>query len=100
MTIGPAPEVRSIVDQDGAVILDLRYETMLILNATGGYIWERLRQGQLVDEIIADLARDTGADRSVVEPDVAAFMEELKTRRLLPEFQPRRSGDSNRDIPL
>jgi hypothetical protein len=74
------------------VILDLRYETMLILNATGGYIWERLRQGRLVEDIIADLARDTGMDASVVEPDVAAFMEQLKTKRLLLEPQPRRSG--------
>lgn len=92
MIVRPAPEVRSIVDQDGAVILDLRYETMLILNATGGYIWERLRQGRLVEDIIADLARDTGMDASVVEPDVAAFMEQLKTKRLLLEPQPRRSG--------
>jgi hypothetical protein len=80
-----APNLRSVVDRDGAVILDLKRGTMLTLNPTGGYIWERLQQGKLVDEIICDLTRDTGMDFSVIERDVSDFLEQLKSRHVLTE---------------
>jgi hypothetical protein len=82
MTLRPAPELRSIVDHDGAVILDLKYETILILNPTGGYIWRELQQGASIDDIVASLARETTMDIAVIERDVAAFMDQLKAKRL------------------
>lgn len=33
----PGDHLRSIVDHDGAVILDIDHDAMLTLNATGGY---------------------------------------------------------------
>lgn len=78
-----APRIRSIVDHDGAVILDFEQDAMLTLNSTGGYVWEKLRQGKLMDEIISELAGETGADRVAVECDVRAFLDELKTKHLL-----------------
>jgi|ERR1035441_1128794 hypothetical protein len=81
------PHVRSVVDQDGAVILDIERDTMLTLNPIGGYIWERLQRGKLVDEIICDLSRDTGTDVAVVERDVRGFLEQLKSRHLLAETE-------------
>jgi hypothetical protein len=76
--------LRSIVDQDGAVILDMERNTMSTLNPTGAYVWEGLQQGKLVDEIIANLAHETGSDLNIVDGDVHAFLEELKLKRLLP----------------
>jgi hypothetical protein len=78
-----APHIRSIVDHDGAVILDFERDAMLTLNSTGGYVWEKLRQGKLMDEIISELASETGADRGAVECDVRAFLDDLKSRHLL-----------------
>jgi hypothetical protein len=78
-----APHLRSVIDQDGAVILDIEHDTMLTLNSTGGYIWQRLQQGRLIDEIVQELAHDSGAELTVVERDVHAFLEQLKSKHLL-----------------
>jgi DNA-binding IclR family transcriptional regulator len=78
-----APHLRSVVDHDGAVILDIEHDTMLTLNSTGGYIWQRLQQGKLIDEIVSELARDTGADLAAVDRDVHVFLEQLRSKRLL-----------------
>jgi len=83
MTFGPVEEVRSIVDHDGAVILDLKRDSMLILNPTGGYIWRELLQGSSIADIVQKLAHDTSMDIAVIECDVAALMDELKAKSLL-----------------
>jgi hypothetical protein len=77
-----APNIRSIVDHDGAVILDIRRDSMLTFNSTGGYVWEKLGQGKSIDEIVDDLASDTGSDPATVDRDVRAFVEELKSNHL------------------
>lgn len=82
-----APHLRSIVDQDGAVILDVERDNMLTLNPTGAYIWERLQQGKLIDEIVQELAHDSGAELSVVDNDVHNFVEQLKSKHLLQETE-------------
>jgi len=76
------PSLRSVVDQDGAVILDVERDAVVSLNATGGYIWDRLLKGKLIEEIVVDLARDTGAELAVVERDVHDFIDQLKSRHL------------------
>jgi hypothetical protein len=78
-----APHTRSIVDHDGAVILDTPRNAMTTLDSTGGYIWERLQRGLQVDAIVAELAHDTGADELVVARDVQEFMEQLKSKHLV-----------------
>ncbi len=77
------PQLRSVVDQDGAVILDFERDAMMTLNATGGYVWQKLQQGKLVEEIVRDLASETGADSATVELDVQAFIEQLLRKKLL-----------------
>jgi hypothetical protein len=83
MTMRPVAELRSIVDHDGAVILDLKYESILILNPTAGYIWRELLQGSSIRDIAANLARETKMDVALVERDVAIFMDQLKSKHLL-----------------
>lgn len=78
-----APHIRSIVDHDGAVILDIPRNAMTTLDSTGGYIWERLQRGLEVDAIVAELVRDTGADELVVVKDVEEFMEQLRSKHLV-----------------
>jgi hypothetical protein len=79
----PALHLRSVIDRDGAIILDIEHDAMLTLNYTGGYVWDRLQQGQLVDDIVRDLAADTGEDIAVVDRDVHAFIEQLMSKRLV-----------------
>ena len=79
----PLPHLRSVVDHDGAVILDIESSTMVTLNPTGGYIWEKLKQGKLLDEIIRELACETLTDLAIVERDVHDFLDSLKLRHLI-----------------
>jgi len=69
------PNLRSIVDHDGAVILDISRNSMTTLDTIGAYVWERLRKGLSVDTIVAELAQDTNAERAMVARDVDEFME-------------------------
>ena len=78
----PTPHLRSIVDHDGAVILDIECNSMMTLNATGGYVWDKLRQGLLVEDIVRELAKETMTEIAIVERDVREFLDELKSRRL------------------
>ncbi len=75
--------LRSVVNQDGAAILDVRQGTLTTLNTTGAYVWEALEQGKSFDFIVANLAQQTGQDVATIEQDVREFMEILKTRQLL-----------------
>ena len=77
------PHIRSIVDHDGAVILDIPRNTMTTLDSTGAYVWERLQRGLEVDAIVRELANDTGVEESVVAKDVEEFMEQLKSSHLV-----------------
>jgi uncharacterized protein with ParB-like and HNH nuclease domain len=78
----PTPHLRSIVDHDGAVILDAACNSMLTFNATGGYVWEKLQQGRLIDDIVRELAEETLTEVTIVERDVREFIDQLKSRRL------------------
>jgi hypothetical protein len=75
--------VRSIVDHDGAVILDIPRNAIITLDATGAYVWRKLQSGLQIDAIIAELVRDTGADEAMIAKDVDAFMDQLKSRHLV-----------------
>jgi hypothetical protein len=75
--------IRSIVDHDGAVILDIPNNTMTMLDSTGAHVWRKLQSGLQIDAIIAELVRDTVADEVMIARDVAAFMDQLKSRHLV-----------------
>jgi hypothetical protein len=79
----PATHLRSVMDPDGALILDIEHDAIVTLNSTGGYVWDRLLQGKLVDDIVFELAAETGADIALVDRDVRSFMEQLMSKHLL-----------------
>ncbi len=81
--IAVAPNLKSIVDHDGAVILDIPNDAMTTVDAMGAYVWRKLQEGLQVDAIVAELVRETGADYAMVAKDVDAFMEQLKSRHLI-----------------
>lgn len=82
-TFSSSPNIRTAADQDGAALLDLQHGAMITLNATGGYIWNKVREGKSVDEIIRDLASDTGQDPLVIASDVHQFLDQLFENRLI-----------------
>ena len=78
----PVTHLRSIIDHDGAVILDIERDAMLSLNSPGGYVGEKLKQGKLIEEIVCELASETGADLATVDRDVHAFIDQLRSNRI------------------
>ena len=75
--------LRTMVNEDGAAILDTRLGEISTLNSTAAYIWLALERGQSVCNIAESLARETGHPVHVIERDVRGFIETLKERRLL-----------------
>jgi Coenzyme PQQ synthesis protein D (PqqD) len=78
-----APNLRSIVDHNGAVILNIAENAITNLNVTGAYIWQRLERGLQVDEIIVELARDTETDKAEIARDLTAFLLQLNADHLI-----------------
>jgi Coenzyme PQQ synthesis protein D (PqqD) len=79
---GMLAHLRSIVDHDGAVILDMKRDHFFSLNPVGSYIWERLLKGEDLDQISKALAEETGTEISVVVADVNDFIADLQSKQL------------------
>lgn len=77
------PGLDSAIDGDGAAILDADTGVISTLNPTGAHVWNGLCRGTPLEEIIANVAAETGESISVVEPDVRRFVEQLKTEGLV-----------------
>lgn len=77
------PNLRSVVDHDGAVILDINRDQFFSMNPMGALIWTRLLNGEGLDQIRDALVAETGMDTSVLSADVDDFMADLKSKHLL-----------------
>lgn len=75
--------LRTIANQDGAVILNSAAGTITTLNSSGAFVWQALQRGENQDAIVADLARETGEQVDTLERDVRKFMDALKNQHLL-----------------
>ena len=82
--VSQTPTLKAIVNEDGAVILDIERDSMSTLNPTGAYVWQGLQRGETIETIIANLARDTGEDHLLVERDLRQFVAELQQKQLMP----------------
>jgi hypothetical protein len=74
--------IRTITDQDGAVVLDINRDQFFSMNAVGTFIWTRLLDNEDIERIAEALASETGMDLSVVSADVNDFIADLKNKQL------------------
>jgi hypothetical protein len=79
----PLSKLSTVINPDGAAILDISRNQITTLNSTGGFIWERLQQGLPVEQIVCALARESNTDPLIVEKDVNTFLEQLQSKHLL-----------------
>lgn len=77
------PHLQTVIDRDGAAILDIDHGLISTLNPTGAYVWQRLENGESLATIIANLVRETGEEHLVVESDVHDFVQALRENQLL-----------------
>jgi hypothetical protein len=82
--VSQAPTLKAIVNEDGAVILDIEHDSMSTINPTGAYVWQGLQRGETIETITANLASETGEDPLLVERDVREFVAELQQKHLMP----------------
>ena len=75
--------VRSVMDPDGSVLLDLRQGRYYSLNGVGAVIWEQIESGHSVSEIETHIEGAFGAPHETVQADVAAFIDDLQRRKLV-----------------
>jgi hypothetical protein len=81
-TIRIGAHVKSVIDADGAVILDLKRGRYFSLNGTGVSVWRRLEGGVTPEAIEAEFsAQYAGAPN--VGRDVTAFVESLRRAELI-----------------
>jgi hypothetical protein len=75
--------LRTIVNQDGAAVLDTERGTISTLNATGAYIWQALERGEGEEGIVNQLARETGESPDIIREDVKDFIGALRNAKML-----------------
>jgi len=75
--------LRTVVNADGAVILDTKRGKISTLNPVGAHVWQALERGEGVEAIAADLARETGEHVEVLRRDVQDFVGALREQHLL-----------------
>jgi len=77
------PHVRSMIDGDGAVLLDLKAGRYYSLNGVGAKIWTRAEKGMTPSEILADLQQTYRIPQEQLAVDLAAFVVAMEERGLL-----------------
>src|SRR5260370_9057696 len=74
--------VRTTVNQDGAVLMDIQRGSMLTLNPVGSIIWQQLSDGCSPEQIPERLASVFGIAREQALTDVNEFVEPLHAQHL------------------
>lgn len=78
-----SPHIRTVLNRDGAAVLDTHRGEIATFNQTGATIWHGLVQGKPESQIAEDLAVATGADLVQVARDVHNFVEDLLAKGLI-----------------
>lgn len=83
-----APDLRSIVNNDGGVVLNNAHNQITTLDAMGGYIWRQLENGISEEALIEHLVAETGEATEVVKRDVQELLGDLAYRHLVVDAEP------------
>jgi hypothetical protein len=79
----PAAFVHSVIDADGAVLLDLRQGKYYSLNELGVDIWRGIEARRTHDEILHSLHDRLAVPPEVLVRDVDAFLATLRRLQLV-----------------
>lgn len=68
---------------DDAVVLDLETSVYFVLNETGMFIWERLGQGAVPQEIRREVCRAYEIDEAAADKEIRRLIKKLCSEKLL-----------------
>jgi coenzyme PQQ synthesis protein D (PqqD) len=77
------PHVRALIDESGAVLLDLKEGRYYSLNVLGTRIWGKLETGMTPCQIIADLQQTYQVSPERLKADVTTFLEGMAEKGLV-----------------
>src|SRR5215217_9448214 len=72
--------VRSMMDETGAVLLDLREGRYYSLNGVGARIWSRVEKGLTPSQILDDLTRTYQVPAERLMADLTAFVRSMEEK--------------------
>jgi Coenzyme PQQ synthesis protein D (PqqD). len=75
--------VQSVIDPDGAVLLDLVQGTYFGLSEVAAEIWSQLEAGHTLSEVEGHLCEVFSITPDVARSDLADFVQELARRELV-----------------
>jgi hypothetical protein len=75
--------VRSMVNQDGGVLLDIEQGVMLGLNIAGARVWTKLMQSLSAEQIVEEISAEFDIPRETAQQDVYEFIDTLRKHTLL-----------------
>ncbi len=75
--------LRTVANQDGAVVLNSAAGTITTLNSTGAFVWHGLERGESPDMIAQNLAIESGEDVTAVKKDLLEFIDSIKKAKLV-----------------
>lgn len=75
--------VRSMINQDGGILLDIDHGLMFSLNIVGSKIIEKLQQGLEPRQIIEEISTEFDISQAVAQKDVEEFLGCLQKQALL-----------------
>jgi hypothetical protein len=78
-----ADEVRAVLTDDGAVLLDTERGVIFDLNRTGALLWRELPRRPHAELVELLQTRFPTVDRQVLAADVDAFLRAMIARRLV-----------------
>jgi len=81
--IKTSESVRETINQDGAVLLDIKQGLCFSMNPVGARIWAMLKAGRTVDQIASGLALEFDVPLAQIEADLTEFLDNLKIRNLV-----------------
>lgn len=71
------------LDQDRIIVFYPERYVLLVLTATGAYIWRVLREPRTCEDVCRMVQMEYGKPRNEVREDVDTFLEQLRARGLL-----------------
>lgn len=100
----PFAHIRSVVNEDGGVLLDLKRGRCLSLNPVGGQVWkvfQRHSEGLTVDSLVDELLPGfDGVERNTLLRDMSKFLPELEGKGLISNGNGTHSLPSSSNITL
>ena len=81
----PRSDLLTVADLDGAVLLDLKGDSITTLNETGAFIWSALRRKESLQQVVEQLSALTGTDSQIVLADARIFVDSLRAGGLVQE---------------